>query len=195
MTSTENQNQGAAGDNGAGDFDFLVGEWDGIQRRRKAWLADCDEWYEMKSSTRCWSVFGGAGNIDEVHFPEQGFTGLTVRLRDVATGDWSILLGQQPRRDPRGAAGHRPLRERRRPVLRRRGARRPGDPGALHLVAHHRRLRPLGTGVLARRRGNLGGQLDRRVHPPPGARPGGGRRAVVDRRRRGRETHRKPSII
>ena len=90
MTSTENQNHGAAGRNGAGDFDFLVGEWDGVQRRRRAWLADCDEWYELKSSTRCWSVFGGAGNIDEVDFPDQGFTGLTVRLRDVATGDWSI---------------------------------------------------------------------------------------------------------
>ena len=90
MTSTENQNHGAAGQNGAGDFDFLVGEWDGIQRRRRAWLADCDEWYEMKSRTRCWSVFGGAGNIDEVDFPEQGFTGLTVRIRNVATGDWAI---------------------------------------------------------------------------------------------------------
>jgi hypothetical protein len=89
MTFTENHD--AADNHGAGDFDFLVGEWDGIQRRRKAWLADCDEWYEMKSVTRCWSVFGGAGNIDEVHFPEQGFTGLTVRLRDVATGDWSIF--------------------------------------------------------------------------------------------------------
>jgi hypothetical protein len=84
MTSTRNNH-------GSGDFDFLVGEWDGIQRRRQAWLADCDEWYEMKSVTRCWSVFGGAGNIDEVAFPEQGFTGLTVRLRDVATGDWSIF--------------------------------------------------------------------------------------------------------
>ena len=51
MTSTENNH-------GAGDFDFLIGEWDGIQRRRRAWLADCDEWYEMKSTTRCWSVFG-----------------------------------------------------------------------------------------------------------------------------------------
>jgi hypothetical protein len=84
MTFSENKST-------AGDFDFLVGEWDGIQRRRKAWLADCDEWYEMKSVTRCWPVFGGAGNIDEVAFPEQGFTGLTVRLRDVATGDWSIF--------------------------------------------------------------------------------------------------------
>ena len=88
-------------------------------------------------------------------FPEQGFTGLTVRLRDVATGDWSIYWANSRDGDPRGAAGHRPVRERRRPVLRRRGARRPGDPGALHLVAHHRRLRPLGAGVLARRRGNL----------------------------------------
>ena len=103
------------------------------------------------------------------------------------------LLGQQPRRDPRGAARHRPVRERRRPVLRRRGARRPRDPGALHLVAHHRGLRPLGAGVLARRRGNLGGQLDRRVHPRR-RRPKRRTAPVVDRRRRGRETHSKPQL-
>jgi len=75
---------------GTGDFDFFIGEWDGVQRRRKAWLADCDDWYEFATTTRCWSVFGGAGNIDEIHAPDQGFSGLTVRLLDQATGDWSI---------------------------------------------------------------------------------------------------------
>jgi hypothetical protein len=75
---------------GTGDFDFFIGEWDGVQRRRKAWLADCDDWYEFATTTRCWSVFGGAANIDEIHAPDQGFSGLTVRLLDQATGDWSI---------------------------------------------------------------------------------------------------------
>src|SRR5271165_969640 len=84
MTSTQ-------GISGTGDFDFLVGEWDSVQRRRKAWLADCDEWYEFDAVTRCWPVFGGAGNIDEIDCPSQGFSGLTVRLLDQQTGDWSIF--------------------------------------------------------------------------------------------------------
>ena len=44
----------------------------------------------LKSTTRCWSAFGGAANVDEVQFPEQGFSGLTVRLVDQSTGAWSI---------------------------------------------------------------------------------------------------------
>ena len=75
---------------GTGDFDFFVGEWDSVHRRRKAWLADCDEWYEFPATTRCWSLFDGAGNIDELRSPDQGFNGASVRLLDQSTGDWSI---------------------------------------------------------------------------------------------------------
>jgi hypothetical protein len=84
MTSTQ-------GISGTGDFDFFVGEWDSVQRRRKAWLADCDEWYEFDAITRCWPIFGGAGNIDEIDCPSQGFRGLGLRLLDQQTGDWSIF--------------------------------------------------------------------------------------------------------
>jgi hypothetical protein len=76
---------------GIGDFDFFVGQWDSVQRRRKAWLADCDEWYAFDAVTRCWPIFGGAGNIDEMDCVGQGFSGLSVRLLDRATGDWSIF--------------------------------------------------------------------------------------------------------
>jgi hypothetical protein len=75
---------------GTGDFDFFVGSWNGVQRLRKAWLADCEEWTEFTSTTRCWKMFGGAANVDEVIFPELGLSGLSVRLLDPATGDWSI---------------------------------------------------------------------------------------------------------
>lgn len=88
MTFIENHLE--ANVTGTGDFDFFVGSWNGVQRRRKAWLADCDEWTEFTSTTRCWQVFGGAANVDEVDFPELGVTGLSVRLLDPATGDWSI---------------------------------------------------------------------------------------------------------
>jgi hypothetical protein len=74
----------------ANNFDFLVGNWTSKQRRLREILAGSDEWYEFDGITRCWSVFDGAGNIDEVKFPEQGYTGLTVRLFDPATELWSI---------------------------------------------------------------------------------------------------------
>jgi hypothetical protein len=74
----------------ANNFDFLVGNWTSKQRRLREILAGSDDWYEFDGITRCWSVFDGAGNIDEVKFPEQGYTGLTVRLFDPETELWSI---------------------------------------------------------------------------------------------------------
>lgn len=79
-----------AGAGGAGDFDFFVGSWDSKQRRLREPLAGCQQWYEFSATTRCWSVFGGAANVDEVSIPDLGFSGLTVRLLDRASGEWSI---------------------------------------------------------------------------------------------------------
>ncbi|MEP7022973.1 MAG: hypothetical protein ABJB47_04010 [Actinomycetota bacterium] len=78
------------GNDGVGGFDFFVGSWDGWQRRLKKPLGNCTEWDEFRSTTQCWSVFGGAGNVDEVSVPDRGFSGLTVRLLDRATAQWSL---------------------------------------------------------------------------------------------------------
>ena len=72
------------------DFDFLVGSWHGRHRRLRKALAGCDEWDEFASSTTCWSVFGGAANVDEVTVPDLGFAGLTVRLLDPVARTWSL---------------------------------------------------------------------------------------------------------
>jgi hypothetical protein len=72
------------------NFDFFVGTWTTRQRRLRKILAGSDEWYEFSGTSRCWSVFDGLGNIDEVTFPDQGFSGLTVRLYDPATELWSL---------------------------------------------------------------------------------------------------------
>ena len=74
----------------ANNFDFLVGTWTSRQRRLRKVLVGSNDWYEFPGSTRCWSVLDGAGNIDEVTFPTQGFSGVTLRLYDKATEEWSL---------------------------------------------------------------------------------------------------------
>lgn len=72
------------------NFDFLVGTWDSVQRRLVKPLTGSDEWYEFAGTTRCYSMFGGAANVDEVSFPDKGFNGLSVRLLNPETDEWSI---------------------------------------------------------------------------------------------------------
>ncbi len=71
------------------NFDFLVGTWSSKQRRLRKVLAGNDDWYELAATTRCWSIFDGGGNVDEVRF-EDSSAGLTVRLYDPATDLWSL---------------------------------------------------------------------------------------------------------
>jgi len=72
------------------DFDFFVGTWTSRQRRLRRVLAGSDDWYEFPGRTRCWALLSGAGNVDEVTFPTQGFSGVTLRLFDPTTREWSL---------------------------------------------------------------------------------------------------------
>ncbi|HEU0240038.1 MAG TPA: hypothetical protein VFR11_12300 [Micromonosporaceae bacterium] len=72
------------------NFDFFVGEWTSTQRRLREVLTGCQEWYEFEGVTRCWSVFDGAGNVDEVTFPSLGWGGVTLRLYDKERDEWSL---------------------------------------------------------------------------------------------------------
>ena len=72
------------------NFDFFVGTWTSKQRRRRKALAGIDDWYEMAGVTRCWNVLEGAGNFDEVVFPSEGFSGVTLRLYDKSRDEWSL---------------------------------------------------------------------------------------------------------
>jgi hypothetical protein len=69
-------------------FDFLVGTWNSSHRRRKPFSTE--PWHEFTGVTRCWSVFDGAGNVDEITFPSEGFSGMTMRLYDAAKDEWSL---------------------------------------------------------------------------------------------------------
>lgn len=72
------------------DFDFLHGDWDVANRRRTDFLDPDSAWEEFPAVSRCWPLFGGAANIDEIDVPTQGWTGLTLRLFDLETELWSL---------------------------------------------------------------------------------------------------------
>ena len=75
---------------GPGDFDFLVGSWNVANRRLAQPLTGSGEWDEFPSASECRSVFGGAANFDEISIPARGFHGLTLRLFDPGSEEWSL---------------------------------------------------------------------------------------------------------
>ena len=73
-----------------GDFDFLLGHWQVHNRRLQRRFAGCDTWDEFPATSQAWVMLDGAACIDEMHFPTQGFSGMTLRTLDPATQRWSI---------------------------------------------------------------------------------------------------------
>ncbi|MEV6792132.1 hypothetical protein AB0M87_09065 [Streptomyces sp. NPDC051320] len=72
------------------DFDFLLGEWDVANRRLRDSLVSDSGWEQFGGKSRCWSLFDGAANIDEIDCQERDFKGLTLRLFDQNTKEWSL---------------------------------------------------------------------------------------------------------
>ncbi|KOU77922.1 hypothetical protein ADK57_00465 [Streptomyces sp. MMG1533] len=72
------------------DFDFFHGEWDVLNRRRTDFLDPDSDWVEFPATHRCWALFDGAANIDEIDMPYLGAKGLTLRLFDPDARQWSL---------------------------------------------------------------------------------------------------------
>jgi hypothetical protein len=72
------------------DFDFFHGEWEVHHRRRTDFLDPDSGWEEFGATSRCWSLFDGAANVDELDVPSQGWKGLILRLFDRETEQWSL---------------------------------------------------------------------------------------------------------
>lgn len=72
------------------DFDFLVGTWDGNNRRLKKRWVGSNDWDEFPGRLRCESRLGGVVNLDEVDFPTKGWSGVTVRAFDIEQRRWSL---------------------------------------------------------------------------------------------------------
>jgi hypothetical protein len=78
---------------GAHDFDFYFGRWRVHNERLKERLAGSTDWQHFDAIQECRPILGGLGNLDEFVTDEFGpslFTGMTLRLYDRATRQWSI---------------------------------------------------------------------------------------------------------
>ena len=72
------------------DFDFLHGEWEVVNHRLTDFLRPGSGWEEFTGFSRCRPYFDGAANVDEIDMPYLGSKGLTLRLFDRETGQWSL---------------------------------------------------------------------------------------------------------
>jgi len=72
------------------DFDFFTGTWDVTNRWRKDFLDAGSDWEEFPGISQASRHFDGNANIDEITFPTKGFAGLTLRLYNPDTGQWSL---------------------------------------------------------------------------------------------------------
>lgn len=72
------------------DFDFFHGEWEVANRRLTDFLQPGSGWEEFEGTSRCRPLFDGAANVDEIDMPYLGSKGLTLRLFDRETEQWSL---------------------------------------------------------------------------------------------------------
>jgi hypothetical protein len=76
---------------GSHDFDFQTGRWRVQNSRLVKRLRGCTEWDTFEATLTARLLPGGLGNIDEYrteYWP--GFVGLSLRIYDRRTGQWSI---------------------------------------------------------------------------------------------------------
>lgn len=77
-------------DEGFGDFDFLIGEWNITNEFLKERLKGSTDWETFPATSRVEKVMDGTGNLDQMSIPARGFSGMTLRLYDPATDEWSV---------------------------------------------------------------------------------------------------------
>ena len=73
-----------------GDFDFLLGHWQVHNRRLQQRHVGGTTWSEFPATSQAWVMLDGAASVDEMRFPTQGFSGMTLRTLNPVTQRWSI---------------------------------------------------------------------------------------------------------
>ncbi len=72
------------------DFDFVNGDWQVDHRRLAKPLLGSDEWSSFSTPWTAYTLFHGAVTVDEIGLADGVSRGLTVRLFDPSTREWSI---------------------------------------------------------------------------------------------------------
>jgi hypothetical protein len=91
FTSRETQlTQSTTSSDGSHDFDLLAGHWNIQNRRLKQRWVGSDEWDEFPATSAMQLTLGGIGIFDEYKAPARGFAGITLRLYQPATQQWSL---------------------------------------------------------------------------------------------------------
>jgi hypothetical protein len=92
LTSTEAQvGHAVRAEDRPRDFDFWMGRWHVRNRRRRKWLAGCDEWDEFEATVAARPILDGMGNEDEFRTDHAGgYVGMSFRFFDPATRQWAI---------------------------------------------------------------------------------------------------------
>ena len=73
---------------GSHDFDFHIGTWTTHVKRRLRPLTGSNDWVEMNGTTVVRKVWNGRGNLVELE--ADGFQGLSLRLYNPASKQWSL---------------------------------------------------------------------------------------------------------
>ncbi|MFE1350115.1 hypothetical protein [Streptomyces sp. NPDC058757] len=71
-------------------FDFLDGAWTVRNRRLADFLDPESGWEEFEGHTNGRLLWGGRAHVDEIVFPSKSFSGLTLRLYEPETGEWTL---------------------------------------------------------------------------------------------------------
>lgn len=90
FTSRETQLTHSTTADASHDFDFLAGHWKVQNRRLRQRWGGSQEWDEFPATSTVQSTLGGIGNFDEYQAPARGFGGITLRLYQPATRQWSL---------------------------------------------------------------------------------------------------------
>ncbi len=77
---------------GAHDFDFFLGEWKTHNRRLKERLKGSKDWEEFEATDSVIPILDGLGDFDQYKatFHGKKLEGMTLRLFNPATGEWSL---------------------------------------------------------------------------------------------------------
>ncbi len=79
------------------DFDFLIGRWQVHNRKLNQRLVQCTDWQEFDAELTVRPALNGFANVDEFVVTGSDFKGMTLRLFNPETRQWSLYWADSNR--------------------------------------------------------------------------------------------------